>query len=269
MLRSLLVGTIEDREDEPCLDLALEWALRFKARLAIVGVVDEQAVVTGEAVPPGGGAFKKERDEKLIAAAHRRVREKVEQYRQRCLGEAVDLLVPEPAGLSPEMAMREAQRHDVVLMSRRASEETRARLARCSPRPLVVVPRNRTPGEGIVAAYDGSVQSARALQALVASGLHALGEVRILSVHESSEDAASEPARRAADYLAAHGVPVTSRAVVTGEQVSSVILAEVERTGAGLLMMGAHRRPALVEFLLGSVTVSVLGQTTVPVFFDH
>jgi nucleotide-binding universal stress UspA family protein len=165
--------------------------------------------------------------------------------------------------------MHEAQRHDVVLMSRRASEETRIRMARCSPRPLVVVPRDRTPGTGIVAAYDGSVQSARALQALVASGLHALGEVRILSVHESSEDAAAEPARRAADYLAAHGVPARARAVVTGDQVSSVILAEVERTGSGLLMMGAHRRTALVEFLLGSVTSAVLETTGVPVFFHH
>jgi nucleotide-binding universal stress UspA family protein len=269
MLRSLLVGTIEDREDEPCLDLALEWALRFKARLAIVGVVDEQAVVTGEAVPPGAGAFKKERDEQLMAAAHRHVREKIELYRLRCLGEGVKLLVPQPAGLSREMAMREAQRHDVVLVSRRASEETRIRLARCSPRPLVVVPRNRTPGDGVVVAYDGSVQSARALQALVATGLHTLGEVRVLSVHERSENAAADQARRAVDYLEAHGVTVTSRAVVSEEQVSSVILAEVERSRSGLLMMGAHRRTALVEFLLGSVTASVLEQTTVPVFFHH
>ena len=51
-----------------------------KARLSIVGVVDEQALVLGEAVPPGGGAFKKERDDKLIAAAHRHVREKIEQF---------------------------------------------------------------------------------------------------------------------------------------------------------------------------------------------
>jgi nucleotide-binding universal stress UspA family protein len=165
--------------------------------------------------------------------------------------------------------MREAQRHDVVLVSRRASEETRFRLARCSPRPLVVVPRDRAPGNGIVAAYDGSLQSARALQALMASGLVLLGKVHVLSVHESSPEAAAEPARRATDYLAAHGVPAASRAVVTGEPVSSAILAEVERTGSGLLMMGAHRRTALAEFLLGSVTSSVLDQATVPLFVHH
>ena len=50
---------------------------------------------------------------------------------------------------------------------------------------------------------------------------------------------------------------------------AEVILEQVRRLKAGLLVMGAYGQPALREFFLGSVTRKVLEESPVPLFLYH
>ena len=50
---------------------------------------------------------------------------------------------------------------------------------------------------------------------------------------------------------------------------AKVILEQIGRLNAGLLVMGAYGQPGLREFFLGSVTRTLLQETPVPLLLFH
>ena len=67
----------------------------------------------------------------------------------------------------------------------------------------------------------------------------------------------SLPNRRAVTAMILERLPAT------------LLLRELAELEAGLLVMGAHKKPILKEFFLGSVTKSILNDSTVPLFLYH
>ena len=57
--------------------------------------------------------------------------------------------------------------------------------------------------------------------------------------------------------------------LVTSAPPAEVILEQIGRLNAGLLVMGAYGQPVLREFFLGSVTRTVLQECRVPLFLFH
>jgi len=83
MLRSVLVALDGSVYSETATSLALDWAARSGARLLGVGVLDRDSIERAEPVPLGGAAYKKDRDDARMAAAHRQVAEFLEVFRAR------------------------------------------------------------------------------------------------------------------------------------------------------------------------------------------
>ena len=142
------------------------------------------------------------------------------------------------------------------------------RVLKDTPRPVVVVPETEPPDGPVVVAYDGSLQAEHALSAFVATGLNGTGPVHVVSVNAESAEA-SRRGERARQELAQHRVEATVHAIQSAAPPAVVILEEVRRLGAGLLVMGAYGRPALREFFLGSVTRSLLAECDIPMFLYH
>jgi nucleotide-binding universal stress UspA family protein len=259
------------------IDMALVWAKRLNALIAAVGVMDD-TIRGPDALPMGQGEFSMERDAKLLFDAHQRVKEALQRIDVRCREAGVECRVAEVTGVPHEQIVLEAQRYDLVLLGQPTDSDfelgepfhkTVGSVLKSSPRPAVVVPGNYREGSGILIAYDGSLQAARALQALIASGLHALGEIRVLSIDDKSSDLAAERAGRAVEYLGFHDVTATAQPMVSKTPVEHVIRDEAENWGAELVVMGAYGRATLTEFLLGSVTSKVLKESRTPLFLFH
>jgi nucleotide-binding universal stress UspA family protein len=123
-------------------------------------------------------------------------------------------------------------------------------------------------GSAVLVAYDGSLPAARALQAFQASGLHAGRGIHIVSVAEDHVEAARNT-DRAAEFLRFHEINADSHPLAPSASPAEVILDQVRRLNAGLLVMGAYGQPTLREFFLGSVTRTVLKESTVPLFLYH
>ena len=185
--------------------------------------------------------------------------------------------VLEDTGLPCEQIVLEAQRYDLVLLGHETHfhfetqdrvDDTLVRVLKNSPRPVVAV--QETPGgDGpVVVAYDGSLQAARALQAFQASGLGRTQEVHIVSVAADHVEAARR-ADRAADYLRFHGINPPIHALASAAPPARVILDQVRRLNAGLVVMGAYGQPVLREFFLGSATRTLLKEAPVPLFLYH
>lgn len=117
-------------------------------------------------------------------------------------------------------------------------------------------------------AYDGSLQSARAVQAFQATGLGVGRPVHVVHIGNGS-GAGSPHACRAVEFLNAHGMTASVHEVRAGESVAKALVGACRDLRAGLMVMGAYGRSTLHEFFLGSVTRSMLTESPVPLFLYH
>ncbi len=274
MLRSVLVALDGSVYSETAASLAIEWALRYGARLVALGVVDAPSIERAEPVPLGAGAYKRARDEARLADAHRRVVEFLAEFRARSQAARVPTEVLEDIDDPATSILREAERCDVVILARETHfrfetqdrpDETLARVLRGSPRPVVVVPRELPEGRGVIIAYGGGREAARTIQTFHLLGLAAGEPVEVVSIHRDAATAEAL-ARQGAEYLALHGAPHSVRAIASDAPPAQVLLEEIGRTRPRLLVMGAHGHHPVRDLFSTSVTRAVLRACPVPAF---
>ena len=272
-MRSLMIGLDNSEFSAAAVELGLKWAKADNLMVIGLGVVDETFLRKGEAVPLGGMAYKSQRDDDLTIDARKAVEQLLADFSRKCAEAGVASKVLEDEGDPVAQIVREAQRVDVVLLGQKTNfdlsgsaqvDEVLPSVLRQSPRPVVAVPKVLPTGEAAVVAYDGSVQSARTLQSFQTSGLASGRQVHIVAINPDKV-AAARHADVAAEFLAQHDIKAACHAIA-GHSPAQEILSQLVKLDAGLLVAGAYGQPTLREFFFGSVTRTILTQSTVPVF---
>lgn len=275
MLRSILVALDDTPGAQAARDHALALARRTGAKLTAAVVLDRPHTQSEhEFVPLGGAAFKARRDAKLAQIAERDAQSALAQCTEAAGDTPFEVLRLEDA---PEPALQEAgATHDLVVVGRDCTlgrEETEDEVAPViegllqeGSRPLLVVPPGHAPRtEGpVLAAYDGTQPARDAFQLFALLGLAEGSPVRVVTVDEDEGDGV-ERAREGCAILARHGI-VAEPAVLVGDDVEEALLAELDRMGARLLVMGAFSRGRLTRLISGSLTHRLLRDAKVPVF---
>lgn len=277
MLKSILVGLDGSADSQSATELGIRWARSQQALLIGLGIIDEPTITRASPVPLGAGAFKKQRDEALLADARKRVDEFLGRFALRCAEAGVACKLLEDVGLPWEQIVLEVQRFDLVLLGQhsqyhfetRQEDGTLRQVLLHSPRPVVVVPTQPPPNNSVLVAYDGSLQAARMLQALC--GLNLLsyaGDVHVLSA-DADHVQAAKCADRAIEYLRFHGITAQSHVAGDATNAGEQILEQAERLQVGFVAMGCYGKPTLREMVFGSVTRRVLKESRVPLFLYH
>jgi nucleotide-binding universal stress UspA family protein len=276
MPRTILVGLDGSPYSQAAVELGLRWASRSQALLVGLGVIDEPGIRGAQAVPLGGSGFKAGRDQTLVAAARHRIDQLLEQFALQCAEAGVACKLLEDVGMPSEQITLEAQRYDLILLGQRTTfrfdsqegwDRTLENVLRASPRPVVTVPAQLNSSDVTMVAYDGSLQAARTLHALVSAGLTD-GEVHVVCVHDDRVEAARR-ADRALDYLQFHGLKGHRHGLTPSKGIGELLLDQAASLGAGLLAMGAYGQPTLKEFFFGSVTQTLLKRSPIPLFLFH
>jgi nucleotide-binding universal stress UspA family protein len=273
----MLIGLDGSTYSANAVALGIRWAKQSGALLLGIGIIDAPTICGPEPVPLGAGYAKQHRDEVRLAQTRQQVQQFLAQFAVRCDAAGVASRGLEKVGLPYAHIMLEAQRCDLILLGQQTSFhfatqetpcDTLQQVLKDTPRPVIAVPEQLGSGTSIVIAYDGSLQAARALQAFHASGLDRSGEVHIVSV-DASQEAAACRAERAAEFLRFHDVMAHIHALASSRSPAPVLLEQVRQLNASLLVLGAYGQPSLREFFLGSVTRTVLRESTVPLFLYH
>lgn len=277
MLRSILVGLDGSEYAAAAANLAVEWSRRHDALLVGLGILDEPGIRQPSMMPLGGASFKERRDEACLAHARRSVEQFLERCALKCAEEKVSCKLLEEVGEPIEKIVQEAQRYDLIVLGKQthfrfATQEepcdTLSQVLKNSPRPVVAVPTPLGEGSATVIAYDGSLQAARAVQALVGCGLASTYPVHLVTVH-ADHVAGNRLAQRALEYLDQHGVRAVPHVVSPREGVARTLLHQAAELQARLLVMGAYGQPVLKEFFLGSVTRTLMKESDLPLFLYH
>jgi nucleotide-binding universal stress UspA family protein len=283
MLRSILIGIDFAGSDVTTQRLGIQWATRTGATLLGLAIVDEPGIRALEPAWPVGG---KSRDDPLyymgyeawLEEMQHKAGQLLEQFAARCDEAGVAHAEMKAVGSPHERIQEEAQTCDMILLTRRShlrfiagddeGDSTLRKVLKDTPRPMVAVPKTAWPEGPVVIAYDGSLQAARALAAFEATGLGESVEIHVLSVGASTITA-TECAERACKFLGHHKIEAVVHALSSSAPPDEVILEQVRRLNAGLLVMGAYGRPVLREFFVGSVTRKMLEESPVPLFLYH
>jgi nucleotide-binding universal stress UspA family protein len=278
MIKTILAVLDGQDSDHASIDLALRWSSELGATLVGLGLLDENIINPPEPVPLGGGEAKRSRDAARMEKQRQIVEQSLASIATRCADEKVAFKPFDPIGLAAEEIALEAQRYDLIVMPRHEPDDTDSfeqgstaalwAILRATPRPIVAVPAQAVPGQSIVIAYDGSLPAARALQAFEASGLAARHPLYVVAIDDDPEQAA-RVGGRAIDFLARHNLPAKLHTVLCSSSPSEHLMETAHSLNAGLVVMGAHGRPRIVEFFLGSVTQAMLSECPIPLFLDH
>jgi nucleotide-binding universal stress UspA family protein len=284
MLRSILVGLDGSDYSKSAIDAGIYLARKTGALLVGLGVVDEPTIreaeprLVGAGVPYAEPVLYRER----IASARREVELFLGQFSRRCSEAEVAFKVLEDVGTPHEQIELQAQRYDLILMGQQTRfhfetqegyDDTVHRVLKNSPRPVITVPARLKmnpdePGHTVLVAYDGSLQSARALHAFQTSGI--AGVLPTIVVTASPEQGqAARTAERAIDYLRFHEIKAEAEPVTSQDAPARVLLASAKKHKSVLIVMGGYGQPILREFFLGSVTRTVLAGSPVPLFLYH
>jgi nucleotide-binding universal stress UspA family protein len=273
----IMVAVDANSQNDAAMELAARWVKRLGGSVTGLGVVDESIWAPAPVLATGNTPLQPP-DNTALERAKKHVEQGLERLKSSCVEAEVDYRQFEAQGVPHEEILAEAQGHDLILFGTTSTPDpglgvparsVLENILRNSPRPVVAVPDRAEKGEGILVAYDGSLQAARALQAFFGCGLAALDGVRVLSVDENSEDEARRNATPAVRYLAGHRIEPDLQIEVTDKPAHRVIVDEAHRQGAEIIVMGAYGRSRLAEFFMGSVTTGVIDESLVPVFLFH
>jgi nucleotide-binding universal stress UspA family protein len=283
MLARILIGLDRPKHATVLLELGIRWARRTGATLVAMGIVDEPGIRSIEPAFPVGGTAGVDPVyymgyEARLADVHRQVGRLLNRFAVTCDEAGAAHTEMKVVGSPHERIEVEAQTCDLVLLARGShfrfvagddeGDDTLKKVLKNAPRPIVVVPSAKCSEGPIVIAYDGSLQAARALGAFQATGLGESGEVHVVSVAASAGEAAVLAAH-ARKFLSRHKVEVIPHALPSSAPAALVILEQVQRLNAGLLVLGAYGQPVLREYFVGSVTQTALEQSPVPLFLYH
>lgn len=140
-------------------------------------------------------------------------------------------------------------------------------VVRRSCRPVLICQESFSPIDGILAAYDGSEPSKRALH--WAADLATTMRLPLDVVHvNSSRELGRLVLSEAAEYLKPYALGKIESLSREGEVVDQILTAADER-GSGLIVIGAHGHGRIREALLGSTTHKLMEQTRRPLLMTR
>lgn len=277
MLKSLVVGVSGSPCSQAAVKLAIQWARKYQAKVIGVGVLDDERLAPAEPVPLGGGQFKAERDQIVVAAAQHRLDEVLKEFERTCQTAGVEHKTFETHGNAAERLTEHAQRADLLVVGRKRQESTESiapttntleAIIKQAVRPVVCVSGPNEPSNSVLIAYDGSPQAARTLANFVGLGLCANLPIRLITIEKWLGDLAYHTTL-ATEFLEGHGYKVDVTCFTSDEAPGDALVRLIDESRPALVVLGAYGKSRLREFLLGSVTATLLRKSNAPLFLSH
>ena len=231
-------------------------------------------------VPLGGGHYAKRLEGTRREAAEKVVDELLATFRAKCAAEGVPWQEAEAQGTPHEQIIDESVYYDALVMGLRTfyrfdpegkPGDTLDNILEHSVTPVLGIPENYVkpePGTRVksLILFDGSLPAARSLQRFAQMTRPELTETTLVMAG-SDEELANYQLERAARYLAAHGFDE-----VRSEWTADDIVEAVDERyldAADLVVVGAHSKVAVIDFLIGSLARHLIEVALKPILIGQ
>lgn len=269
MIKRILVGLAGTAYTPMAIERAIAIARSQQAELTGVTVVAPWAE-HAESAAPGVPRMTGERREPISDTA---IAECVEQFEAECRRAEVPHRVQWEYGDPFTHLVDLSRYHDLMVFGLPSlfhydfrggdPEALLIRLVGAGVRPLIAVSRKCPPVSRVLIAYNGSMESAKAMKRFVQMRLWPDAELKIVTFHPVSKvaDMLLEPA---AEYCRAHGYEVCRES--NHGDPKSLLLAAAGLWRADLIVMGNSSRSVLLRHVLGDTLLAAIRGTEIPLF---
>jgi nucleotide-binding universal stress UspA family protein len=272
MIKRILVGLGGTPYTPVAIQRAVMLAKSHEAELTGVTVLDTKRVRcegTGLVKAPNRDSLRVER----MQIALSQIQQCVGEFESACQAANVKHRVVEESGDAFSSLVDHARYHDLMVFGLRsifeydfmagAPESLLIRLVGAGVRPLIAVSDRFRSMSRVLIAYNGSMESAKAMKQFVQMRLWPNAELKLMTFHPSG-DQADELLWAAAEYCRAHGFRVCHQSNPGDPRV--LLLPAATMWQADMIVMGNSARSVIVRKVLGDTLLATLRDTKIPLF---
>jgi nucleotide-binding universal stress UspA family protein len=275
MIKRILVALSGTPYTKAAIQHALELADHHNASVTGVTDVDLAKVANVGPVPMGGGAAAHDLMEHRLKLTEEQVERAIEQFHEACEVAGLAGDVVREHGDPYDTLISVCRYHDLVVAGLRGlfeygvlhePDDVLLRLISKGVRPIVAVARQFRPVRRALVAYNGSMQSAKALKRFVQTSLWpnlTLKVVCFAKPHGEPEQLLAD----SAEYCLAHGHEVETEHVMGSP--NDLLLDHATKWKADVIVMGSSSRARIIQHLLGDTTLYALGAAEIPLYISR
>ncbi len=272
MIKRILVALSGTPFTDAAVRHALDLARLHEAELTGVTDVDLAKVADIGPVPMGAGAAAHDLVEHRLQLTEQQVTEAIEGFESACSEASRSCSVVRETGNPFERLIGLWRYHDLTVAGLRGlfeygiyhnPDDLVLSLVSKGVRPILAVARAHRPIRNVLVAYNGSLESAKAMKRFVQMKLWPDIELGIVCF-DKDRDEAAELLADAASYCSLHGYEAETRRIEGAARDG--LLRHAEQSGADLIVMGCASRARIFKHLLGDTTLHAIRHAEIPLF---
>ena len=282
MIGQIVAGIDGSLNSLTAFQYALDLARRVKAAVKVVFVIDSRKTDLPIIYTASHFDYGFERvyipPEPGLKGFYDRVRQDIRAFAENCLSlcakDAASGVVPLipvlREGLPSGILTEEARSGDLLVIGQKGENahieraivgSTTEDVVRSTPRPVLVCPPAFRSPVRVLFPYDGSPVAEGALQFCVNAFGSIWDEMVVLTVTEELEE--SFPYDTELGYLGTHGIPY--RLLMEAGKPVDTIPRVARRENCDMILIGAHGRHKIRDYLLGSTASHLIRRSELPV----
>jgi nucleotide-binding universal stress UspA family protein len=269
MMKRILVGLAGTSYTPVAIERAVTLARAHDAEVTGVTVLDARRVRSRVGPAEDADAPPDHR----IAISQALIAQSIRDFETACQAAKIEHRVVEESGDAFTTLGDLARYHDLMIFGLRSvfeydflagdPESLLIRLVGEGVRPLIAVSAKFRSIARVVIAYNGTMESAKAMKRFVQMRLWPDAELKIVTFHPS-ESKANELLSAAADYCRAHGFRVCQQSNPGDPKL--LLLAAATLWQADMIVMGNSARSVLARKVLGDTLMATLRDAEIPLF---
>ncbi|MGD9900480.1 MAG: universal stress protein [Calditrichaceae bacterium] len=282
MIKRILVPLDPSPYTDKVIELACKLAKNNNAELTGLVILDIPGIEKSIGPVPAGALYYAEKlEKKKEAEAEKRISALLEKFENSCKSSGVKCHLAHSQGSPSERIIAESNYYDAAMVGLRTfyhfqsddrSGDSLSEILNLSITPIYGVPKTFTvpdiPAEKlkVLLAFDGSLPAARAMQRLAQLAKADLMDVMILTSNEKKETA-DYYMNNAEAYLRAHNFKNIQKNWITGNIIDAVEKEYLD--WAHIVVVGAHSKQGIFDFMLGSLTKFLIKADKKPVIIGQ
>ena len=251
---------------------AIDLAKRHEAEITGVTIVDASEIAKVGSIPIGGGPAANKLREHREHSLREHLEEAITNFRNCCEEAGVRYHIIREEGDPFEELVSLWRYHDITLLGLQgffeydvldAPDDRVIKLIARGVNPIIASAKNYTNVKRAIIAYNGSMESAKAMKRFVQSRLWDLKKIQVVCC-DMRESKAKQLLHDASGYCELHGYETETQYL--DDSPRDVLLSHAEQWGADMIVLGSTNRGRIARFLLGDTVVHLIKNANIPLY---
>lgn len=274
MIKSILIPTDGSANSMTALEYGMYLSKIFDAQISGLNVIDIRAL-EGPFLSDISGSLGFSPYQNYLPKFQQILEERgkliLEEFRKRCAEKSLEPKIKRHTGIISNIIAEEAKKVDLVIIAQRGEHEkwttgllgsTTESVVRKSPRPVLVTPNAFRSFDNILIAYDGGIESNKALKTACEMFINIKCSLKVAFV-TSDDEKSKELSLEVEEFIAPYRMPI--EIVSLKGDSGKEILGYAENNKIDLIVMGAFSHSRIHDLILGGTTAYIIRKATIPI----